>query len=113
MVLAQIIPFGVLKVMFDHFRHQFIKGYFRGPAKFLLGLGRIAQKGLYLCGAEVLGIYFNNGLAGLCVNALFIHAPALPGDVNAHCSGGDINKLPHRVLNTRSNDKILGLECGV
>jgi len=97
--LAQVVFLGLFKIFLDHFCYEFLEGYFGSPAEFCLGFGRVAQQGFHFRGPEVFGVHGHNGVTGFGVNAFFVYAFALPGDVNAQFIGGDGDKLPHRLHN--------------
>ena len=108
MGLTQIVFFCVFQIMLNHFCYQVFEGDLWCPAKFFFGFGRVAKQGFHFCGPEVFGVYSHNDVACFGVDALFIYAFALPVDVNAHFSGGDGDKIPHRVLLPRGYDKVFG-----
>ena len=55
------------------------------PAQFRFGLGGVAQQQFDFGGAEIFGVDFDDDLAGLCVDPLFVHTlhPAIPAACRA------------------------------
>ena len=51
--MAQIVPFGLLKIGLDHFPDQFLKGDFGFPAQLFLSFRGIAQKRVNFRGPKI------------------------------------------------------------
>lgn len=99
-----------LHIMVYHDPHQFLEAGLGGiPAQLLLRLGRVAPQVDHIRQAVEVGADLDQDAAGGLVDALFLHALALPFQLDPGIVEGQGGKLPDAVLHPCRDHEIFRL----
>lgn len=107
MALDQLIALSSLEILAHHLGDQFLKQDLRRPAKFFLGLARVAEQGFDFSRAEVTRVDLHDGLA--VPGAGLVDALTCPLDLHAQFIRSDVHKVTHAVLYAGGDDEVFGL----
>ena len=94
--------------MGDHFFDEFGEGGAGFPVELTAGFGGVAQRGVDFSRAEVAGVDFDHGAAGI-VDSVLVEASSLPAEIDVEFGRGQLGKFADAVLLSGGNDVIAGV----
>jgi hypothetical protein len=97
-----------LQVALHHLVHQGLQVVLVFPAEHALGLAGVAFQVVHFGRAVVARVDGHQGLAGLLVDALLLHALAFPLELDAHFGEGQVDEVAHGVGLAGGQHEVIG-----